>query len=624
MLCGCSGRSIEPAMSPSDNAATAPPIHVREGALRQVWGYYSGYADTETGRFELAPLRAVEMHVNLVSTLNSTDGVQAKVLWDESVPSQGLFEVKVTINHPYASDPKYAGFDVRGILITGASQVIGLGLWTAGDSHPRLLNPDGYTRWWNPSEFLNPGMFGYTNGKLGNPYPSTFDAQLNAYKIFADVLTEQDGDLIELVVPDLADDNGRAVFRSASLTRRYTIKFPPGGSYFNYAVDASWAPPYVNPPTVPDDFPPDANCPEAFYIKCETENSLQYIPGTGEHQGTLGLSAFVYDWQGRMSGAIAPQIIFVNVHSTGLFGSDIGQAVLTYDDGIQAVYHADLTSMADPDHVGTYWLGVEVVSSQGAYKQSWQSAPTAALAAYSIFSIEVTEGSIEPELLKKFGVHAWVLRKSDGTSPAISDADIDIHIDYANEFWSTYGLGIMLAERTYINSSTYYNIDAYDSYALYQYKHDTTGLVNLYYVNSVVGENASFCIIHCKYEENYAKDTYIVYDCSSDIGWHEVLTHELGHNIGLLEDLYWLDFGYTCQDVDYAYCGYSPTDIYCNPNDTDEGNIMYWISDYPGTPPWMYFISDYDIEMNTSPINSQGENAAYFHTHYPSRFKNMQ
>jgi len=623
-LIGCSGGDIEPITSPSQNGATDTTKSAGDAAQRQLWGYYSGYADTETGRFELAPMRTVELHVNLVSVLNASNGVQAKVIWSKSQPSQGLFEVRVTLNHPYASDPKYTGFDVRGILITGASQSIGLGLWTAGDAHPRLLNADGFTRWWNPFEFLNPGLFGYTNGKLGNPYPSTFDAQLNGYKIFADALPEQEENPVFLTGPGIGDDNGRAVFRSADISRRYRIKFPQGISYFNYAVDASWAPPVINPPTVPDDFPPDANCPEAFYIKCEPVNNLEYIPATGEHKGNLTLDVQVYDWQGRMAGTIAPQVIFVNIHSTGLFGTSVAQGTLTSDDGLKAVYHVDLTPLCNPDNVGTYWLGVEVVSSQGAYKQSWQASPSAALAAYQLFSIQVTEGVVEPELLKKFGIHAWVLRKSDGTSPPITDAEIDQHIAYANAFWNEYGFGFVLSERTYINNSTYYNIDAYNSGGLYQYKHDTTGLINLYYVNSVIGEDASFCIIYCEYEKNYAKSTYIVYDCSSDTGWDEVLTHELGHNIGMLEDLYWLNYGYSCSDIEYTFCGYYPTGVYCSPGDAVDGNIMYGISEWPGTPPSMYFISDNDMDMITPQINSQGENAAYFHTYYPNLFKNIQ
>ena len=34
---------------------------------------------------------------------------------------------------------------------------------------PRLMNPDGLSRWWNPVEFLGGGLFGYKSGLLGTP-----------------------------------------------------------------------------------------------------------------------------------------------------------------------------------------------------------------------------------------------------------------------------------------------------------------------------------------------------------------------------------------------------------------------------------------------------------------------
>ncbi len=564
-----------------------------------------------------------ETHLNLVSVLNSTAGVQAKIIWNQSTPSEGLFTVRVTIKHPYSGNPIYTGFDVRGILITGASQSIGLGLWTAGDNHPRLLNADGWTRWWNPLEFGDPGFYGYTNGALGNPGSTCYDATLNAYKIFADALPEDEQEIGVLGIPALTDDTGRAVFTSPQLSRIYRIKFPCGISYFNYAVDVSWAMPKANPPAVPDDFPVAANCPEAWYIHPEvTENTLKYYPDTGQHEGNLGVSVVVYDWQGRMNGAVFPEVIFVNIHSTELFGSEIAQADLTYDNGIQATYTADLTSICSPSKPGTYWLGIEVVSSCGSYKQSWQKAPDASPAAYTIFPIEVEEGTTGPEYTKLFGIHAYVLRKSDGSSPAISDADIAGDIAWANEFYAKYGFGFVLDKRTYIDSNNFYNLDPYQADYLHQQHHDNTGLLNLYYVNSIVGIGGAFTVIPCEFEQCFAKDTYIVFDAPSNDGWDEVLSHELGHNTGMLADLYWLEW-VTCHDLDMQYCGYSPTDNYCNADDKEWGNIMYFLLDNPGDPDDYHF-SNTDIEMTTQKIDSQAESATYFHTHYPFHFKDMQ
>lgn len=622
-LLGCS--SVNEPSAPE----TLPPGYLSAGdnvSQRMLWGYFSGYANPEEGIFELTPMRSADMHLNLVSILNNSAGVSAQVLWAESTPSEGLFTVRVTIKHPYPGNPNYAGFDVHGIFITGASVHLGQGLWIAGEDRPRLLNPDGYTRWWNPLEFTNPGWFGYTNGKLGSPTPDVFDALLNGYKIFADAFpTELEEDPLWLSFPALDDDNGRGVFASSSITRRYQIQFPPGDSYFNYAIDASWAHPSGDPPVVPDDYPPHANCHEAWWIRGDViENTLKYYTDTGAHEGNLSVYVCVYDWQGRMNGVIAPEVIMVKVFSESLLGSGYAQASLTYDDGISALYQADLTSMCDPDYAGTHLIGIEALSAGGSYKQSWQAAPSQALAAYQVIPVEVEAAVTGPDLTKLFGIHVYVLRTSGGSSPAISDAEIAEDIDYANGFWNEYGFGFELTKKSFIDNSFWYNLDPYDGESMYSSHHDTTGLLNLYYVNAIVGMGGAFCMMGCKYVDNKAKDTYIIFDANSNVGFEEVLTHELGHNIGMLDDLYWLYFGYSCMDLAYLFCGFYPTDIYCKSSDAGMGNIMYFVSETPGKPPSWYHISSADIEMNTPPINSQGENAAYLHAHYPNNFKDMQ
>ena len=62
--------------------------------------------------------------------------------------------------------------------------------------------------------------------------------------------------------------------------------------------------------------------------------------------------------------------------------------------------------------------------------------------------IDISVSEAIPSLLSKtFGIKAWVLRRTDGSDPAISDVDIAADIAYANEFWSRYGFGIELSGR---------------------------------------------------------------------------------------------------------------------------------------------------------------------------------
>jgi hypothetical protein len=623
LLIGCSGGTSEP---------VTPDVNAEEPARRQLgspgrvlWGYYEGFADTETGTFELTALRGVSTHFNLVSILNQTGGITTKVIWSEGNPTMGNFTLKITLHNPYAGSPIINGFDVRGIFITGAAHPIGSNLWVAGEGEPRLINPDGWTRWWNPLEFITPGLFGYVDGILGPPNTSGSSAQVNAYKVFADALPEDEDDILMLSYLDLDDPQGRSVFSAEKNSRIYKIDFPKGSNLFYYAVDASWAYPSGNPPEVPDDYPPNANCHEAWYIRYDViQNTLEYNTDTEEGSGELMLYITLCDWQGMMNGAIAPQIEGVNIHSTDLYGFKVATGELIYDDGIQAMYLADLTSLCNLKRPGTHWVGVEAISTYGKYKQSWQDAPNKPLAAYQLIPIQVKQTMIEPPpLVKKFGIHAYVLCRSDGSSPAISDDDIYEDIQWANDFWGKYGFGFELAKKDYLHSDAYWNIPYGAGKDLYNWHHDSTGIINLYYVYNIIGFSGAYCMMTCSYQYTKAKDTYIIFDSKDCNGWEEILAHELGHNIGMLHDEYLLDTYGSCTNLDWWMCGAPDSDIYCSEADAVKNNLMYWLRDWPGSP-WDYFISSTDLEMNTPAINSQGENAVYFHTHYPYNFKDMQ
>ena len=88
----------------------------------------------------------------------------------------------------------------------------------AGEGDTRLLNPDGYTRWWNPAEFpVNNGtIFSYTDGLLGAPYSTGgFNCTLNAYKYYCDDLDDPDDPLSDV------DPQGRGVFSAGQKNVRH-------------------------------------------------------------------------------------------------------------------------------------------------------------------------------------------------------------------------------------------------------------------------------------------------------------------------------------------------------------------------------------------------------------------
>ena len=142
--------------------------------------------------------------------------------------------------------------------------------------------PDGYTRWWNPSEFTTPGLFGYTKGSDATPnYVGT--GTLNPYKYFADNLGVAD-DLWTF----LQSTSGHGVFSAGSSNaRNYYLRFPtPSPAVkFNYAVVANWK------GVLPANHP--SNAPEAVGLSVTVTPDLYYASSSDKGGNlTLDLSVF--------------------------------------------------------------------------------------------------------------------------------------------------------------------------------------------------------------------------------------------------------------------------------------------------------------------------------------------
>ena len=258
-----------------------------------LWGLYQFTADPVSKTLEVAPIRTAEFHLNALPFLEPPSNSNLAIQNLHFNPPD--IEVDVVIKHPFFGIEKYTGFDVSGILIANASKsgFTDGGITLAGPGDTRLLNADGHSRWWNPSEFpVNPGsIFGYTDGLLGVKFDDAgYNATLNGYKYFCDGL-EPNAPLSAVNLHD------RGMFRAgAPNSRHYSIKLGDEGLVFNYAVDACWKKPNGQPPFIlPDAFPAEANRVEPWFIDVtEKSNSLYYKDGAGG--GQLLLSIDVYDW----------------------------------------------------------------------------------------------------------------------------------------------------------------------------------------------------------------------------------------------------------------------------------------------------------------------------------------
>jgi len=402
LIAGCAGSGVQPVSSPSldevTNVATVPDLSRAVETSpneRHLWGYWQCELDRDTMELHAIPARSALLHVNATGPLNKALAMTVSIQ-PESQPAQGLFVVKVGLTHPFTGNDKLTGFDVRGILITTAGSMMD-NLPLPIESDPEMLNPDGYTRWWNPTEFTTPGLLGYTPGIYGkDPPPGTpLISGINPYKQFADGLyIDHPVSFLTLILPTSA--NGRGVFRSGVTNERlFRIQFPVVGGpkvFFNYAVDASWAPSNDDPPLIPNSFPLEANGPECFIVDAEVDSSTLWATGGPEAGGEIDITIECWDWQGWV----------------GEYDGEIGALTLAspycdFDEGIvpeveespqgYATLTATVPGLAAQWGDIPVWIGITAPGSN--YKQAFQTAPNALVAAYDFVTVHVDQAECE-------------------------------------------------------------------------------------------------------------------------------------------------------------------------------------------------------------------------------------
>ncbi len=342
---GCSSTPVEPVLP--DNAVK----YSESETSHQLHGLWQFTADPEAGTLDVVQLRTGSVHLNALPFVEPPPFLYLTL---ESAPQfvGNKLDVDIGLRHPFLGLIEFTGFDVCGILITSGA-ITGFddpALVIAGDGNTRLLNPDGYSRWWNSTEFpINPGtIFGYTDGLLGAPDSyADYNCTVNGYKYFCDDLDDPDDPLSDVTV------DGRGTFYPGQKNvRHYTIELGAEGLVFNYAVDASWKFPNGNPPwEAPDDFPLGANRSEAWRVAVtEVENTL-WNDGVMSGGG-LELSIDVYDWFNASLNA-------VKVESPGSFSSVIS-AFPTGGGTGYSTYEIDIASATPPP--GSMELLISVIS----------------------------------------------------------------------------------------------------------------------------------------------------------------------------------------------------------------------------------------------------------------------
>ena len=301
-LIGCSGGSpTNPDVQPM-NDVTNRLEDVNLQSNSHLLGLWDVFVNPEEATVEIIPSRGLAFTANVTRFI---DGPPSSLLFKDIVidfqPEYVDLSVDFGFRHPFPGMDQFTIFDTLGVFLGNGSYTYpGPGNFAiAGESDQQLLNPDGYTRWFNAPEFEAAGLempiFGYYPGANCPPdyFPS---AVLNGYKYFADWLDE-DGSAFEFLVPN---SGNRGSIGSMSINyRRYDLRFPNDLIlYFQYAFVAHWEPNinHPGPPGSLDDFPPNANADEAVVVEINSDESTLYFVDENTFGGNVCLDISPWDW----------------------------------------------------------------------------------------------------------------------------------------------------------------------------------------------------------------------------------------------------------------------------------------------------------------------------------------
>ncbi|HDS30846.1 MAG TPA: hypothetical protein ENN67_07385 [Firmicutes bacterium] len=372
---GCAGVS-----TPTEPSSNSPDINSRTS--HAILGYWQVEIDPVAESMNFIPLRSSEMHLNALKFLEPPFGIYVTPYGINF--SDTTVECDVALTHPFMGLDQFTGFDVCGIVITRGS-LTGFqdgNLIIPGTGDTRLLNPDGYSRWWNPVEFPhNNTMFSYIDGLMGNKHSqANYTATLNGYKYFADGLGPNQP------ISDLSPTS-RAVFRPGQKNLRHYVIELGDEFFFNYAVDASWEHPEGLPPYhIPNSFPENANRAEAWNIVVsEIENTMYYEDG--KVGGELHLVVNVFDWFDADLNTLFIEAKNGQIMSGPVYPSDGGIGFSTY--------MVEITD-PNPESSGELDLLITVMSEEEDFQGFIPGTNTSA---YFIYTTTVGDEGPPPQIL---------------------------------------------------------------------------------------------------------------------------------------------------------------------------------------------------------------------------------
>lgn len=280
---GCSGGS-DP-IAPSSGLDLSGPSVQAAKPQTHLWGYYDVYIDIENQTVEAVVNRSVQFAANVVDFVNGNPANLQFVINDTPVEPEYIgVDIDVRITHPFPGMSMYNGYDVFGVFMGDGAETLAYSLDCDAAEYGTdqyMFGADGYTRWFNRSEFTTPGLLGYTPGAFASPgFAGT--ATVNPYKYFADGLsaTGNVGDF-------LATTTKNGVFSAgATNSRNYLLRFPnTKGVVYGYAIVANWIDEETHP----------ANAVEGVAATFVDNSDVYWVDGTS-NGGHIRTDFTLYGW----------------------------------------------------------------------------------------------------------------------------------------------------------------------------------------------------------------------------------------------------------------------------------------------------------------------------------------
>ena len=344
LLTGCgSSTDVNPLEPTTVSTRNLPATSVYElqQSNRYLWGFWNVRIALDTLEVEVIPDRSAAMHFNVLRKLEVSPCSSCLRLEHLRLYPPGYLQADLILRHPFTIGPKLTGFDVRAIFLTGADHNFPASGRSVGfgDGIPRMVNCDGYTTLFNPTDFPSdlpvPYVLKYFPGRYA--FGGDLSATLNPYLAYG-------------------QESPRRMFSPYDLERRTVIIDLPEGPFeeieFGYAVDACWAPVDGEVSDPVTDFPPDANCLEAYQVSVVFYGELSQYTWSRSR-----VCVEVYDHQGLST------VSSVSIEAPDLFTGELPlQFVEKIDDGagVFAGYvYSELGALP-----GVYPLLVRVVDTE--------------------------------------------------------------------------------------------------------------------------------------------------------------------------------------------------------------------------------------------------------------------